>query len=89
MSLQSKREVTVRYFAAVRESVGLSTEQLDTAAPNVAALRRELVARGGGWALALAPGKMVRTAVDHVMVPEETPFDAGAEVAFFPPVTGG
>lgn len=89
MNSSGMRAVTVRYFAAVRETVGLSTEQLETAAPDVAALRRELAARGGGWAQALAPERMVRTAVDHVMVPEDTPFGAASEVAFFPPVTGG
>lgn len=89
MTVADKRGISVRYFAAVREAVGLSEERIETAAPNVAALRHELAARGGAWADVLGAQKMVRTAVDHVMVPEDTSFEAGSEVAFFPPVTGG
>ena len=82
-------KVTVRYFASVREAMGTGTEQLDTQATTLAALRAELLARGGAGADALAPGRAVRMALDQVMSPETTPLTAGCEVAFFPPVTGG
>jgi molybdopterin synthase sulfur carrier subunit len=82
-------KVTVRYFASVREAMGTGTEQLDTQATTLAALRAELLARGGAGADALAPGRAVRMALDQVMSPESTPLTAGCEVAFFPPVTGG
>ena len=82
-------KVTVRYFASVREAMGTGTEQLDTPAATLAALRAELVARGGAGADALAPGRAVRMALDQVMSPESTLLTAGCEVAFFPPVTGG
>jgi molybdopterin synthase sulfur carrier subunit len=82
-------KVTVRYFASVREAMGTGTEQLDTQAPTLAALRAELVARGGAGTEALAPGRAVRMALDQVMSPESAPLTAGCEVAFFPPVTGG
>ena len=82
-------KVTVRYFASVREAMGTGTEQLDTQAPTLAALRAQLVARGGAGAEALAPGRAVRMALDQVMSPESAPLTPGCEVAFFPPVTGG
>ncbi|PQA78132.1 MoaD/ThiS family protein [Rhodoferax sp. TS-BS-61-7] len=82
-------KVTVCYFASVREAMGTGTEVLDTQAPTLAALRAELVARGGAGADALAPGRAVRMALDQVMRPESAVLTAGCEVAFFPPVTGG
>jgi molybdopterin synthase sulfur carrier subunit len=52
-------------------------------------LRDELIARGGAYATALARGKAVRMALDQVMSDEAAALREGAEVAFFPPVTGG
>lgn len=82
-------KVTVRYFASVREAMGTGTEQLDTQATTLAALRAELVARGGAGAEALASGRAVRMALGQVMSPESALLTPGCEVAFFPPVTGG
>lgn len=90
MSAQERTVITVRYFAAVREALGKSTEALETTATTVGAVRRELAARGAAYVDVLAPEKTVRMALDHVMVDDDgTPIHAGAEVAFFPPVTGG
>lgn len=82
-------KVHIRYFASVRESIGLGTETLDTHAPDVAGLRDALVQRGGAYAEALSRGRAVRVALNQVMVAESAPLAEGAEVAFFPPVTGG
>ncbi len=84
------KQVTVRYFAAIREALGTGSERVGTRAPTLGALRDELIARGGAHAEALARGKAVRLALDQVMAPDEAaPLPDGAEVAFFPPVTGG
>jgi molybdopterin synthase sulfur carrier subunit len=81
--------ITVRYFAAIREALGVSAELVvATDAPTLAALRDELIARGGAYA-ALARDKAVRMALDQVMSDETATLADGAEVAFFPPVTGG
>jgi molybdopterin synthase sulfur carrier subunit len=48
-----------------------------------------LVARGGEWNKALAPGSPVRAAVNQAVAAGNTPVADGDEVAFFPPVTGG
>ena len=81
--------VTVLYFASIREALGLGREVLATSAPTVQALRDELVARGGAYASSLAPGRAVRAALNQVMVDGQAVLVEGAEVAFFPPVTGG
>jgi molybdopterin synthase sulfur carrier subunit len=81
-------KIDIRYFASVREALG-SGESVETQAATLADLRDELIARGGPHAAALARGKAVRMALDQVMRPESAPLRDGAEVAFFPPVTGG
>jgi len=82
-------KVTVKYFASIREALGISAEVRDTQASTLAALRDELVALGGPHAESLARGKAVRLALNQVMVDESVALTDGAEVAFFPPVTGG
>ena len=81
--------VTIRYFASVREALGQGSEQLDTPAATLGELRDELIARGGVWADSLARGRAVRMALNQVMSDESAALPAQAEVAFFPPVTGG
>jgi len=80
--------VQLRYFASIREALGAG-ETLDSPAATLGALRDELIARGGEHAQALARGKALRMALDQVMADETAPLRDGAEVAFFPPVTGG
>jgi len=82
-------KVTLRYFASVRETIGTGSESLDTQASTLGALRDELVARGGPHAETLARGKAVRLALNHNMAGETAALTEGAEVGFFPPVTGG
>ena len=81
--------VTLKYFASIREALGRGSETVETAAPSIAALRDELIARGGAHASSLARGKAVRAALNQVLCDEAAPLADGAEVAFFPPVTGG
>lgn len=83
------KKVTVRYFASIREAVGQGSEVVHTTAATLGALRDELIARGGPHAEALARGRAVRLALDQVMADEGAALREGAEVAFFPPVTGG
>jgi molybdopterin synthase sulfur carrier subunit len=82
-------KVTLRYFASVRETIGTSCELLDTQASTLGALRTELIARGGSHAEALALGKPVRLALNQNMADESAALTEGAEIGFFPPVTGG
>ncbi|MGC2519534.1 MAG: molybdopterin converting factor subunit 1 [Burkholderiales bacterium] len=84
-------KIKVLYFASLREQVGTRGEDLDISAEvaSVAGLRALLVARGGAWQSALAPGKALRVAVNQEVAQPATPVKPGDEVAFFPPVTGG
>ncbi len=82
-------QVSIKYFASVREALGSSGEQLQTSATSVAQLRDELIWRGGAYAQTLARGQTLRIALNHTMTEENEALTDGCEVAFFPPVTGG
>ena len=82
-------KVKVLYFASLREQLGMQGEDLDLSSTTVAGLRALLMARGGAWQKALAPGRALRMAVNREMAQPTTPVGPGDEVAFFPPVTGG
>lgn len=81
--------ITVRYFASIREVMGAGSEAVQTRAATVGALREELMARNAAAANALAAGKAVRMALNQDMCAGDAPLKSGDEVAFFPPVTGG
>ena len=88
-------KIELRYFAAIREALGVAQEAvtLPDDIRNVGGLRALLRKRGDVWASALAEGRAVRIALDHVMLDAvsaaDTQLSDGCEVAFFPPVTGG
>lgn len=81
--------ITVRYFASLREALGASEAVQLPAGSSLGALRDALIARGGRHADVLARGRALRCALNQQMADEATPVPDGAEVAFFPPVTGG
>ena len=81
--------ITVKFFASIRESIGHGQESLSSPSTTLGALRDELIARGGAYAESLARGKAVRMALNPTMADESAALVDGAEVAFFPPVTGG
>ncbi|QJD93083.1 molybdopterin converting factor subunit 1 [Duganella dendranthematis] len=82
--------ITVKFFASVREAVGASSESmaLPAGVATVGALREHLAARGEQWQQALSHPAL-RMACNQVMCDADTAIADGAEVAFFPPVTGG
>ncbi|MDD0810749.1 MoaD/ThiS family protein [Curvibacter sp. RS43] len=81
--------LTLRYFASIREALGQGSEPWTTEAPTLGALRDELIARGGAYAEALSRQRPVRLALNQDLSDESAALVPGAEVAFFPPVTGG
>ena len=82
-------QITVRYFASIREAIGAGSEAVQTDATDLATLRNQLIGRSPVHAEVLARGRAVRIAMNQVMCQESAPLAEGAEVAFFPPVTGG
>ena len=82
-------KLNLRYFASIREALGVDAEVVDATGADVAALLAQLRARGGAYAEVLAEGRPVRAAVNQVMAGPDTALSEGAEVGLFPPVTGG
>ena len=82
---------TILYFARLRETFGVSSEQiaLPDDVRDIAGLTGLLRARGGAWEAELATGKAFRIAVNQVMAVADTPVADADEIAIFPPVTGG
>jgi molybdopterin synthase sulfur carrier subunit len=82
-------KIQIRYFASLREVLG-AAETVDAAAgATVGSLRDALIARGGRHAESLARGRAVRCALNQRMCADADALADGAELAFFPPVTGG
>jgi molybdopterin synthase sulfur carrier subunit len=87
-------KITLRYFASLREALGAGgvldwPADAADAAPTAGALRAWLRSQSDAHSQALAPGRAIRVAIDQTLADEATPLREGAEVAFFPPVTGG
>ena len=82
-------KINIRYFASIREALGAG-EQVDLPADaTVGDLRGLLIERSPTHAAALARGKALRCALNQTLCDESAAIVDGAEVAFFPPVTGG
>jgi len=82
-------KVQVRYFASLREALGVGEWAEVGPRATVGELRAALAARGGRHAELLAGGRAVRSALNHQICGDAAALCDGAEVAFFPPVTGG
>ena len=80
--------IKVLFFAQVRELVNTDALTVDGSFDTVDALRAHLATQSDRWALALEEGKLL-AAVNQTLVDFSHPVNAGDEVAFFPPVTGG
>lgn len=92
MASPAEHPVKLKYFAWVREKVGLSEENV--ALPASIATVSDLIvwqrSRGPEYADAFAAGAgVVRAAIDQRHVKPEASVTSAREIAFFPPVTGG
>jgi molybdopterin synthase sulfur carrier subunit len=81
--------IRVRFFASIREALGAEAELEIEAGATVSAARQRLIERDALHATALAPGRALRSAVNHELCEESLALQDGDELAFFPPVTGG
>jgi molybdopterin synthase sulfur carrier subunit len=82
-------KLRVLYFARLRERFGLAEEAVEFGGGTAADLLAQLQARGGAWAEELAAGRAFRVAVNQDIVMLDAVLPDNAEVAIFPPVTGG
>ena len=84
-------KIKVLYFARLKEAVNYSSEEIDLpeVIKTVTALKNYLSQRGEIWANLFDGKQVVRAAVNHALVDDLASIQAGDEVAFFPPVTGG
>lgn len=82
-------QIQVRYFASLREALGPQEVVEVQSNTTLGDLRDALIARGGPHATALARGRALRCALNQSLAAESQALGEGAEVAFFPPVTGG
>lgn len=82
-------KVTVKYFASIREALGPGEVVELPSGSTVGALRDRLIAASSSHAEALARGRALRAALDQALCDEAAVVPENAEVAFFPPVTGG
>ena len=83
--------ISIRFFASLKEQMGTDRLQLDSGFEprTVGGLRVYLSAHNRDFARAVQEVGRLRAAVNQDMADEDTPIPAVAEVAFFPPVTGG
>jgi sulfur-carrier protein len=89
--MAANMEVTLKYFAWVRERVGHAEER--AMLPAQVATVRDVIAwlkqRGDNYAAAFEREDIIRAAIDHTHAPHEARLNGAREIAFFPPVTGG
>lgn len=84
-------KITVKYFALLREAVGLDQEVLEIpeSVKTVGDLRAYLEAMDAKHKDAFTQVKRIRSAVNSSMTRDDAVISDNNEVAFFPPVTGG
>jgi len=77
--------VTVRYFASLRDAAGREQESLDWRGGSLGELYDELRARHGFR----LPRERLRVALDHAFAEWSAEPREGSEIVFVPPVSGG
>ena len=82
-------KIKVRYFASLREVLRAEEQVVLPGGGTVGALRDHLLGLSDAHGQALARSRAVRCAMNQRMCSEDAALTDGAEVAFFPPVTGG
>lgn len=78
-------QVTLKYFAILREQRGLSEEVIETSATSAADVYTQLK-EAHGFSL---NANQLRIAVNDTFVPSDTAVHDGDVLVFIPPVAGG
>lgn len=84
-------QVKVKYFALLREAIGCDEENVTTpeTVRTAGELKAWLASSDARHGKAFSSVKRIRAAVNGTMVQDAAVIPEGAEVAYFPPVTGG
>ncbi|MGI9347047.1 MAG: MoaD/ThiS family protein [Gammaproteobacteria bacterium] len=79
------------FFGRLRERLQSDGEILEWSAPtaSLCSIRQKLIARGGVWAEELAEDKALGFAINQRFAQLNDEVADDAEIAIFPPVTGG
>ena len=87
----AETEITLRYFAWVREKTGRGEERvaIPSGVKTIGDLLIWLGTRGPEYAEAFRRPAIIRAAINQKHVKPETAIAGAREIAFFPPVTGG
>lgn len=81
--------ITVLFFAQLREQVKTDKVDVNINTPcSVSDIQANIIALHPEWS-GFIEGRTLLTAVNQTMVDNHHMVNAGDEVAFFPPVTGG
>jgi len=89
--MSGPQTTTLRYFAWVRERTGRAEEAvvLPEGVATIADLVGWLSTRDESYAAAFAEGEKLRASIDRRHVKHDAAIAGAAEIAFFPPMTGG
>ena len=84
------KSIRILYFARLRDQLASAEEAYELAGDScsVAQLKSALAEREGSWQQVFS-GSQVLAAVNKTIASADTRIQAGDEVGFFPPVTGG
>ena len=84
-------EVTLKYFAWVRERIGIAEERV--VLPDSVATVHDAILwlkqRGEGYAAAFEREDIIRAAINQMHASHDSSLEGTFEIAFFPPITGG
>jgi len=80
-------QVSVLFFASLRDDVG--TAQTQVRAANITELITALATQLSQQAMAALTQENVRIAINQQLIEGDVVLEAGDEIAFLPPVTGG
>nr|WP_215753736.1 molybdopterin converting factor subunit 1 [Acetobacter sp. P5B1] len=85
------QDVTIFYFAALREQMGREKETVPLPAQSITveALVTELRQKDVGMDEVFAASPRIRVAINQTLATFQDTVKPGDELAFFPPMTGG
>ncbi len=83
-------KVKIKYFSRIREIIGKPSEIVEIKSKHLHDLIEELQSMGEQYSVLRGEDFVVYSAVDQNMVTDvKTSIEGAAEIAFFPPMTGG